>query len=89
MKNEDPIFLKIEFTTTGGKLEVNKEAISDALNNPETHMTGIALLTLLNYFVDKETFLKEMKKTSKDINKTLEKLEHHLAIIKNIGQIIH
>lgn len=89
MKNEDPILLKIEFTLTGGKLEVNKEAISDVLNNPETHVTGIALLTLLNYFVDKETFLKGMKKTSKDVNKTLKKLEHHLAMIENIGQIIH
>jgi len=89
MKNEDPILLKIEFTTTGGKLEVNKEGIGEALNNPETHVTAIALLTLLNYFVDKETFLKGMKKTSKDINKTLEKLEHHLAMIENIGQIIH
>lgn len=89
MKDEDPILLKIEFTTTGGKLEVNKEAISDALNHPNTHVTGIALLTLLNYFVDKETFLKGMKKTAKDVNKTLENLEHHLAMIGNIGQIIH
>ena len=44
MNNGDQTLLKIEFTTTGGKLEVNKEAISDALNEPETHVTAIALL---------------------------------------------
>jgi hypothetical protein len=89
MKNEEPILLKIEFTITGGKLEVNKEAISDALNEPETHVTAIALLTLLDYFVDKETFLKGMKKTAKDIEKTLNKLDQHLAMVENIGKNIH
>jgi len=89
MNNADQTLLKIEFTTTGGKLEVNKEAISDALNEPETHVTAIALLTLLEYFVDKETFLKGMKKTAKDIEKTLEKLDQHLAMVENIGKNIH
>jgi hypothetical protein len=32
MNNEDQTLLKIEFTTTGGKLEVNKEGIGDALS---------------------------------------------------------
>jgi predicted DNA-binding protein YlxM (UPF0122 family) len=89
MNNADQTLLKIEFTIAGGKLEVNKEAISDALNETETHVTAIALLTLLDYFVDKETFLKGMKKTAKDIEKTLEKLDQHLAMVENIGKNIH
>ena len=89
MTNEDQILLKLEFTSTGGKIEVNKEGISDILNNPDTHVTAIALLTLLDYFVDKETFLKGMKKTSKNLDQTINRLEQHLAMFENMGQIIH
>jgi hypothetical protein len=87
--NEDQILLKIEFTSTGGKIEINKEGIGDILNNPDTHVTAIGLLTLLDYFVDKETFLKGMKKTSKNLDQTINRLEQHLAMFSNIGQIIH
>ena len=88
-QDDDPMLLHIQFSLRDGKVEVNREAVGRALLNPDTRVTAIAVLTLLNYFVDKETFLKGMKKTAKDINKTMEKLDQHLAMIKNIGQNIH
>lgn len=89
MKEEDQTFLKIEFTATGGKLDVNKEAIGHALSCEDTHVTAIAILTLLDFFVDKETFLKGMRKTAKNLDKTIDRLEQHLAMIENMGQIVH
>jgi len=89
MNNEDHILLKIEFTTTGGKLEVNKKGISDALSCDDTHVTAIALLTLLDYFVDKGTFLKGMKKTAKNLDQTIDRLEQNLAMFENSGGIVH
>lgn len=89
MKENEQTFLKIEFTQTGGKLEVNKEVIGHALNCGDTHVTAIALLTLLDFFVDKETFLKGMRKTAKNLDKTIDRLEQHLAMIENVGQIVH
>jgi hypothetical protein len=86
---EEQSLLKIEFTTTGGKLEINKDGISDILNNPDTRVTAIGLLTLLDYFMDKDTFLKGMKKTSKNLDQTINRLEQNLAMFENMAQNIH
>ncbi len=87
--DDDIMLLNIQFSLKGGQVEINREEVGRALLNPDTHVTAIAVMTLLYYFVDKETFLKGMKKTAKDINKTMEKLDQHLAMVENIGGSIH
>ena len=88
-QDDDPMLLNIWVSLKSGKVEINREEVGRALLNPDTHVTAIAVMTLLHYFVDKETFLKGMKKTAKNINKTMEKLDQHLAMVENIGQNIH
>ena len=83
------MLLNIWVSLKSGQVEINREEVGRALLNPDTHVTAIAVMTLLHYFVDKETFLKGMKKTAKNINKTMEKLDQHLAMVENIGQNIH
>ena len=83
------MLLKIEFSLRGGSFEVNREEIIYALEHSETQMTAIAILTLLHYFVDKKTFLKGMKKTAKDINKTMESVDQYLAMTENFRGSVH
>jgi hypothetical protein len=56
MKQENQTFLKIEFTAPGRKLDVHKEAIGHAFTCEDTHVTAIAVLTLLDFFFGQGNF---------------------------------
>jgi len=76
-QDDDSMLLNIQFSLRDGKVEINREEVGRALLNPDTHVTV------------KETFLKGMKKTVRDINKTMEKIDQHLAMVENIGGRVH
>lgn len=89
-QEDDPMMLlRIEFSLGGGSFEINREEIIYALEHPKTQMTAIAVLTLLHYFVDKKTFFKGMKKTAKDINKTMQSVDQYLAMAENFRGSVH
>jgi len=89
LHEDDLMLLNIQFSLKGGQVGINREEVGHALLNPDTHVTAIAVMTLLHYFVDKETFLKGMKKTARNINKTMEKLDQYLAMVENIEGRVH
>lgn len=89
LQEDDPMLMNIQFSLKGGQVELNREEVGRALLNPDTHVTAIAVLTLLHYFVDKETFIKGMKKTAKNIDRAMEKIDQHLAMIENLRGSVH
>jgi hypothetical protein len=89
VKDEDQTLLKIEFTAKGGKLDVNKEAIGHALSCEDTRVTAIALLTLLDFFMDKGSFIKGMKKTAKNLDQTIDRLEKNIFLFAVGSETLH
>ena len=72
--------LRIEFTTEGTHISLNKESMNLALNSQEGYAQALSALSLLNIFVDSKRFDKEMKKFVKTSD--IEKLERNLSLLE-------
>lgn len=71
-----PLLLKLEFTTEGTHIALNKETIGIARGYSE----ALSALSLLNIFVDDKRFEEEIKKFAKTFD--IEKLESNLAFLE-------
>jgi hypothetical protein len=77
--------LKIEFSTEGTHIFLNKEIMHLVLKSKEGYAQALSALSLLNIFVDSKRFDKEMKKFVKTSD--IEKLERNLSLLEERSSI--
>ena len=79
------LLLKIEFTTEGMEIFLNKEWMKVSESSAEGRFQAVSVLTLLNILVDSERFEKEIRNFAKSFD--IQKLEKNLALWENKASI--